>query len=294
VLKLSADEANVARPILLASKALRDADLIELVKHRSQEHRLAIAMRSGIGTEVADALIERGEEDVIEALIRNQDATLSRQAIDYLVEESRRIDRFQEPLLRRQDLPATLAFRMFWWVSAALRRQVLAEFNIDEADLDDAIESAVHAAVARTAGAEFEAAKLAVKMVERGELTERKLIQALRMGHVNAFIAGLGRLGGIDHATARRIVFAPGSEALAACCKAAGFDRASFATVLMLVRGARDPGTPTPPQVVDAMLALYDSMSREQARAALRYWMRDSGYLDAVASVAGEPARAPV
>ena len=136
VLRLSADEARVARPILLNSGVLKDADLIQLVKHRTQEHRLAIAMRAGIGAEVSDELIKAGEEDVIEALIRNKDAVLSRQAIDYLVEESRRIDRFQEPLLRRQDLPPALAMRMFWWVSAALRRHILTEQTmiIDQVD----------------------------------------------------------------------------------------------------------------------------------------------------------------
>jgi uncharacterized protein (DUF2336 family) len=286
VLKLSQDEAKVARPLLLKSPVLRDADLIDLVKQRSQEHRLAIAMRAGIGTEVADALIAEGEPDVVEALIRNADAQLSRQAIDYLVEESRRIDRFQEPLLRRQDLPPKLAFRMFWWVSAALRQQIMAEFPVDTSDLDDVLEGAVHASAAAGAGQGSEAERLAAKLGQRGELNQQLLIRALRAGHVNAFIANLARMSGVDLGTARRIVFADGGEALAACCKAADFDRSSFATIYLLTRQARLATTPTPPAELEAALKLYDTTSREHARGVLRYWMRDADYLDAISGLA--------
>src|SRR3546814_10587860 len=73
---------------------------------------------------VSQALIDVGEEDVIEALIRNEDAELALQAVNYLVEESRRVDRFREPLLQRREMSPALAYRMFWWVSAALRRQI--------------------------------------------------------------------------------------------------------------------------------------------------------------------------
>ena len=290
VLKLAEDEGPVARPLLLHSTVLKDADLIDLVRQRSQEHRLAIAMRSGIGAAVSDALIEAGEPDVIEALIRNQDARLSRQAIDYLVEESRRVDRFQEPLLHRHELPTQLAFRMFWWVSAALRRRILADFHISETELDDLIESSVYSSMARIEAGEAEAAKLAARMYERGELSVRSVIQALRMGHTGAFIAGLARLAGIDPGTCRRIVFAPGGEALVACCKAAGFDRSSFATTFLLSREARERSGSLPTAVVDSMLELFDKTDIDQARGALRYWMRDAGYLGAIAALEQVPA----
>jgi uncharacterized protein (DUF2336 family) len=286
VLKLSQDEIKIARPLLLGSPVLKDADLIDLVKQRTQEHRLAIAMRAGIGVEVADALVESGEEDVIEALIRNGDAQLSRQAIDFLVVESRRIDRFQEPLLRRQDLPAQLAFRMFWWVSAALRQQILTDFTIDPADLDDAVESAVHAGVAESAEHGSDAVRLAGQLHRRAELNDRVLVRALRDGHINAFTAGLARMAAIDHGTARRIVFASGGEALAAACKAAEFDRGTFATIYLLTRQARLAAGPVAPNELDAMLTIYDNSNRDQARAILRFWGRDREYMDALEHLA--------
>src|SRR3546814_17874489 len=79
---------------------------------RSAETRRALALRNDVSAAVAVALVERAGPGVIEALIRNPDAMLSRRAMEMLVAESKRVDRFQEPLLSRADLPPELAYRM--------------------------------------------------------------------------------------------------------------------------------------------------------------------------------------
>lgn len=284
---LANDEIAVARPVLLQSPLLHDADLIEVVKLRGREHRLAVAMRQGLAAAVADALIELGDEQVIETLIANHDAALSRQAIDYLVEESKRIDRFQEPLLRRPDLPPALAHRMFWWVSAGLRHAILLRHDIAADRLDDLLESATGAALAQSPQARAgEAEKLAGQVAEAGGLSERYIVQNLRRGHIGAAIAGLAKLGRIDMPTARRILLDPGGEALAACCRAADFSRQGFAATFLLSREAHDHGHAMAAGRVEEMLALFDRMTEAQARAALRYWAHDNQYALAVANLA--------
>ena len=61
---LAQDEASVARPILLKSCLLRDEQLIEIVKHRTKEHQLCIAMRRNISELVSSSLIEKVEHIV--------------------------------------------------------------------------------------------------------------------------------------------------------------------------------------------------------------------------------------
>src|SRR3546814_7261815 len=79
---------------------------------RAEEHRMSIALRNDVSVAVAEALLKKSGPDVIEALIRNTDVMLSRRAMEMLVAESKRVDRFQEPLLARADLPPELAYRM--------------------------------------------------------------------------------------------------------------------------------------------------------------------------------------
>lgn len=289
---LANDEIAVARPILLNSPLLQDAELVEVVKHRSQEHRLAVAMRQGLSSLVADALVDNADTHVIEALISNHDASLSRQAIDYLVEESRRVDRFQEPLLRRPDLPPDLAHRMFWWVSAGLRQAILLRHDIDENLLDDLLETSTQSLLSAERQP-LEAEKLADRIAERSTLSERYVIQNIRGGHVGAAIAGLAKLADIDNGTARRILLDPGGEPLAACCKVAGFSRPGFASAYLLSREAHEHGRVTAASALEEILQLYDRLTIKQARGALRFWMRDNNYAAAVTTLAAA-ANAPL
>src|SRR5690606_15858288 len=145
---LANDQIEIARPVLERSEVLRDQDLIEVVKMRSEEHRLSVAIRSRVSEKVSEALIAESGADVIEALLKNPNAEISERAMEYLVAESRRVDRFQEPLLSRHDLPQELAQRMFWWVSAALRRRILVRFSdFDVAALDAALQTATQRAI---------------------------------------------------------------------------------------------------------------------------------------------------
>lgn len=102
---LANDEIEVAKPFLTKSRLLMEADLLEIIEYRSKEHLLAITERDDISPLISDMLIEYGDEDIIEELVRNKDAQISKEALALLVEESKRVDRFQEPLLSRHDLP---------------------------------------------------------------------------------------------------------------------------------------------------------------------------------------------
>ncbi|GIX16887.1 MAG: hypothetical protein KatS3mg119_1073 [Rhodothalassiaceae bacterium] len=282
---LAHDEIAVARPILLKSRALRDPDLIEIIRWRSHEHRLAIAMRDELSEAVSDALVEYGEDDVIEALLRNPDARLSEKAMEYLVAESQRVDRFQEPLVRRHDLPDHLALKMFWWVGAALRHEILKRVKVDPLVLDRAVHSAVEALKATHApeqSAHAKAFALARRLKERGELTPEFLLACLRSRHLAMFVAGLAELGGIDLRTAWRIFVDRGGEGLAVLARAAGLTRDQFAKLFLLLVELRNGQRAQPPAVLERILELFDKIGEEKARIALFYWRLDRTYEEAL------------
>jgi uncharacterized protein (DUF2336 family) len=269
VAMLANDQIDVARPLLTNSPLLRDADLVEVVRHRSQEHQLAVAMRGPLSAEVSEAIVDRGDEQVIEELLRNEDATLSRRALEYLVAESQRVDRYQEPLLQRSELPPDLAHRMFWWVSAALRKGIMDRFSVDPSMLDDAIQDAANAAIAKQpVGTPHDSASRLVEgLAEARQLDERFLVQALRGGKVAAFIAAFGYLCKVEPRMARRIVHDRSGESMAIACRAIGVERSNFASLFMLSRhggGAMSPAT------LRDILKFYDGLTAQRARVALR------------------------
>ena len=293
IVMLANDDIKVAGPVLLKSGVLQDADLIEIIKHRSTEHRLAVAMREAIGEEVTDALIENGEENVIETLLNNGAAVLSRRASEYLVEESRRVDRFQEPLSRRADLPPDLGHRMFWWVSAALRQHILERYAIDEIALDDVIQesSRLRGRVAASPERQpSEAVTLVAGLAERGQLTEQFLLRSLRQQYVSAFTAGLACMANLELKMARRVVFDPGGEALTVVCKAIGLDRAVFASIFLLTRKIVEGGGASAATVIEDMLRIYDRLAQDKAQHVLKFWQRDADYIEAISRVASAVA----
>jgi uncharacterized protein (DUF2336 family) len=285
IVMLANDAIEVAKPILLQSAVLEDPDLVEIVRQRTAEHRLTVATRASVSEPVSDALVGSGDEDAIETLLRNPRAEISRVASEYLVAESQKVDRFQKPLLARADLPADLAHRMFWWVSAALRRYIVENFEVEVEGLDGEIEQAVQAMAKEPAHfgrRPSHAEQLVARLVDLGEFNELFLVQSLRHQHVSVFIAGIAHMAGVDMSMARRIIFDKGGEALTLTCKAIGMDRANFAAVFLRIRKAVGNGEAIQPALLERMLGVYDKMSQAKAMSILRLWQQDAPIVAAV------------
>jgi len=272
---------------------LHNMDLIEIVHHRTLEHQLAIAMREDVPEEVADALVGTGKNDVIAALLENPSAKISRATMEYLVEQSKRIDRFHNPLIVRPDLGPDLAKKMYWWVSAALRQHIVENFDVDPNDIDNTIESTVTKAIRQVETCDPTKSKpfeLADRLAENSAISSRLLIQALRQGEINLFEALFVKLTGIRLTLARRILFEPGGEGLALACKSVRIDRGDFATIFVLSRRARPDATAIRPAEINKVLEFYDRLDAAAAESVLQRWRRDPGYLDSIRRIEADTA----
>jgi len=292
VVTLANDEIEVAHPILVDCKILEDIDLIEVIKHRTQAHQLAIARRRDISEDVSQALVDTGDTDVITTLLRNGDAVISRSLMEYLVAESKRVDTFQNPLLHREDLPADLARKMYWWVSAALRQHIVQTYNLDPTEIDDMVEGAVKdvmekdEAKAKARGIEGnEAMAFAQKMSQRGELTEEFLIETLRGGEVRLFEACFAQAVKLPPTLTRRLLYEPGGEGLAVACRAAGFERATYGMIFQLTRDAAGKSDGFDPRELARVTEFFDRVERGQANAVANRWRRDADYQDALRQI---------
>jgi uncharacterized protein (DUF2336 family) len=285
IFALANDEVEVAHPILLNSDVLQDVDLIEIIRHRTMQHRLAIAMRKEVSAEVSKVLVDSGEEDVVAALLENHGAVISREVMEYLVAESKRVDRYQNPLVHRPDLPKDLAQRLYWWVSAALRKHIVEHFSIDPTKLDDEIESVTQQVIGaedKEQREEDERAALVQRLSDLGELTPQFLIKTLRQGEIPLFEEGLARLSGLRLKLVRRILYETGGEGLAILCKALGQDRHVFLTIFELTRRALDRGEAVASEKLEEAASLFDRTKQVDANRVLKRWQRSSEFLYAL------------
>lgn len=280
VVAMANDAIEVAHPILVASAVLGDGDLIEIVRHRTQSHQLAIASRRSLGPDVSEALVETGNVDVIATLLNNEGAEISDAVMAYLVEQSRQVDRFQEPLVRRADLPQHLARKMVWWVSAALRHDLARNHGFDGELLDETIDRAAKEELGEDPA--DESASPAERVVQQlkmsGRLDEQTMLQFLKHGEVQLFEAAFAALAGIRIKLVRRILFERGPEAIALACKACAFQEGTFRSIYRLSRDAiRRKGDKVEDEV-ELAVRLYRQIKPGHAQAVVRRWRRNPQY----------------
>lgn len=295
---LANDEIEVAYPVLINSSVLQDIDLVEVVHHRTAEHQLAIALRQDVSETVSDAIVEAGNENVIVALLENSTAKVTTATMEFLVESSERIDAFQSPLILRNELSEDLARRMYWWVSAALRDQIVEKYEIDAETIDDAIENTVSGLIddhRQSGDSAKKGAQLAQQLRQERAITPRFLIQTLRQGEVELFEQTFAEFTGLGVRLIRRIMFESGGEALAVVCRAVDLEKADFASIFLRTRSARLGDKVIDPREMPRAMSFYDRVKPDIAQRMLKRLQRDPDFLFALRQVeeAGDDGGTP-
>src|SRR3989338_6669997 len=221
---LANDEIEVARPILVESGVLHNADLINIIKRHSQEHLVAISLRKNISEDVTDFLVDKGNDKVLETLACNEGAVLSRKSMERMTERSTQNKALHEPLIMRDDMPADLKHEMFLYVSSALRKHILSTVkDIDEAEIDKLMEESRLKIDSPADDIEVSPAEqFIIRKEQLNRLNPELLVQLLRQGRIAEFVAGVAHLAKMDVQTTHKITFDDSGEALAVVCKAIG------------------------------------------------------------------------
>lgn len=269
VLALANDDIMVAHPVLAMSAALRDTDLIEIVRHNTKRHQLAIAARAQLGEAVTAAVAETSSADVIVEMLHNTSASIAFATYAYLAERSQNEPELQAPLLSREDLPGEVAARMYGWVATELKTYIETKYRVApqviEAPLLDALSE-----VAAEHQPEIEWDETTLNLADAIKAQRINdpavLVRLLKAGHVSLFEALFARYLNIGVRLARRIIYQPDGRALAVACRATGIERPVLSALLDLIRA--EPV---------AALDLFRRISPQESLSALARWrLRDA------------------
>lgn len=120
------EEANVAAPVLSESPQIEDDILVDVVNTKSQQHMLAISSRTSLGTEVTDALVQRGNQEVVRTVANNIGAKFSDSGFGVLVDRSQGDDILSEIVGMRLDLPRPFLAKLVGAASHVVRQRLAA------------------------------------------------------------------------------------------------------------------------------------------------------------------------
>jgi uncharacterized protein (DUF2336 family) len=274
---LANDEIEVAHPILTSSDILTNKDLIGVIQHRTLQHQLAVAMRKNLTEEVSEALVETGNEHVIVTLISNSDARISDKIMDFLVEESKRIDRYQGPLLQRHDLPAHLAVKMYGWVSEALRHYIAKNFKVGISEVDGVLKATVDELQAEAISEAHQpspAENLVEKLNDENRLTPAFLVVTLRQGEINLFETAFAKYVNLRLDLMRDLLYHQGAEGTAIACRAVDMDMETFYVVFQLIGEAQGHDTSLDEVEEKVISDMFRHTSADSARILMRQALR--------------------
>lgn len=274
------DRFEVARALLESCPTLGDCDLVDCIRYATQEHRRLIATRRGLGEMVTEALVEGGEPTVVEAVLKNDQAVLSAQAVEMVTALTRDNPRFAPFLLKRPELRPSHAYAMFWWCDTDCRKVILQRFAVSREILQDAASDVF--VLASAEGWQDPMSRKALQFIERRQ-RNRAALEKSRFASLDEAVAaaqdGLTRevaeeisyLSGLKPMTGAKIFTDVGGEPIAILCKATGLPRQAIGA---LWRGMRRPETVngTIEPALERVMTTYDMIAVDRAQTVLRYW----------------------
>jgi len=208
--------------------------------------------------------------------------------MEYLVEESRRVDSYQEPLVLRPELGRDLAKRMCMWVSAALREYILAKFKIEPAEVDALLGETIDEIVQdieEDGQSSSKSAELAEKLHRSGRLTLNLLISVLQEGEIALAVSCLSKLTGLEEPFVKKALFDPWGETLAIMLKALAANKDHLVLIYRLTRNAQPPGRHKNPEHQESILDLFDMTTQSNAGQMVQRWRRNPDYFNAVQNI---------
>lgn len=222
-LSLAADVVDVAMPMLEFSKALSDADLLEIIQNKPPPgHQMAVARREIVSESVSDALVATEHEDVVAELVANEGALISENTMNRVVDTFGESNRVSASLVRRQTLPLTVAERLVTLVSESLREHLVTHHELSPSVATDILLQTRERAtvgLVRPGTNVMDLEELVAQLDHNKRLTPTLILRALCMGDTGFFEAALARRAGISVLNAYALIHDPGSRGFKALYK---------------------------------------------------------------------------
>jgi uncharacterized protein (DUF2336 family) len=252
---------EVSGPLLEDCPQITDKDLESVVAENDVPRMRMIARRRSLGHAITDALIKSGDASVMLTLVRNSECEISQDGFLRLIEAAGSNVDLLAPLCTRADMPAPLAFELFWHAPAQLRRFILTRFLTDSETLTKILRITM-------------STNELDSVVEHEGSLQHAIVEALERaarGRIEPAADELGAALKIDPATAMRVLRDKQGEPLAVLLKTAGYPRQALPGLLArfadpeigLIDGERD---------IEELVSIFETMSFNKARILLTYW----------------------
>jgi uncharacterized protein (DUF2336 family) len=271
------DDIEVARPVLLHSERVNDHTLIAAAGTKSQEHLFAISQRRSVSEAVTEILVERGDPEVVRAVVQNRGARFSAAGFDVLVSRSSEDEALAHDVGMRGDIPRPQLLLLLEQASSAVRARLVAENPMAAAVIDEVVAEVtaeVRDEIREASPAVSQAADELERQNSVRRIGEPEILQYARAGKFEETVIALSIMCNTPIDVVERALLDPGTEIVLILAKVAGLSAGATRAILSL--RASDRGMSE--DDIEEALATYARMQPETARRVLGFFrMRANG-----------------
>jgi uncharacterized protein (DUF2336 family) len=250
---------EVAGPLLEDCPQITDKDLEMVVSEGNSAKLRMLARRRHLTVAISYALIKTRDPSVMLTLVRNMEASISQEGFQALIQAAEDEKELLAPLCTRPDLPAPLAFELFWLAPPQLRRFILSRFLTDSETLTKIL-------------------KITMSTNDSDDHpdvnNQHMLLEALERaarGKLEIAADELAQVLQITPSTALRILSDAEGEPLVVMLKVAGYPRQALTGLMKRFRDADLPLLSSGREL-DELQSIFDTLSFNKARILLTYW----------------------
>ena len=267
----SDDDIEVARPVLTRSERLGEHTLVATANSKSQQHLYAITQRDALSEAVTDILVERGDRDVVHAVVKNRGARFSDAGFRVLVTRSNGDDALASEVGMRSDIPRPHFLMLLEKASSAVRARLAAE-NPQASTTIDGVMAEVVGGIRdeiRNSSPAFAAAEAEVARQNRiRRIGEAEIYQYARDRKFEETAIALALLCDTPIDVVERALLDPGAEIVLILAKVAGLSSTTTKAVLLL--RAADRGMST--EDLEQALMSFNRLQPETAKRVLGFF----------------------
>lgn len=273
ILQFINDDIEVAKPVLKYSKALNDLDLLYIIQSRDSPFWQAIALRTDLGENVVESLVDTKDSATAKNLIDNQTAKFS----DYAAKEITNLAKddliLTEALINRSlDKDGGFAQQIYSYASESLKSAIIQKCGRLSEEvtqiIDEVFEEFTAGSVNRIipTPAMIKAAEL---FQEQGKLIPSLLLNTLKRGQIASFIAQFSKFVNLPVAVVVPMLQQKNGQGLSIASKAHDINRADFLVIFNFTRKMMGEDFLSAKDVTTA-LAYYDRVTSDVAKRLMR------------------------
>jgi len=240
---LAKDVESVAMPVLEFSDVLREEDLIEIASAADEMKQTAIARRDNVSEALAETLIDKGNQTVVETLVRNEGAAISESGFEKAIERFGEDENIQDGLVHRQTLPVGISERLVSIVSDRLREHLVKNHDLPANTATDLLlearENATLSLVSNGAPSQ-KVEDLVAELHRNGRLTESIVLRAACLGDIDFAQAAMAELASVPLINAQKLFDDSGSLGLKALFERTGLPKRTYPVLRKAIDVMRD------------------------------------------------------